>query len=92
MKGLAEEYEQRTIHYLFKNMRFAELAADEVVFNIGDEGDLLYIILEGQVAVMVPGDYILKGKDATPVGFLTWTLSHFKDIHWPLMPDGKRLK
>ena len=24
MKGLAEEYEQRTIHYLYKNMRFAE--------------------------------------------------------------------
>ena len=73
-------------------MRFAEFEANKTVFNIDDEGDLLYIILEGKVAVMIPGEYTLTGDDATSIGLLTWTLTHFKEIHWPMLPQGKRIK
>ena len=50
-KKLAELYEEITIQYLYKRMRFTELAAGETVFEYGDFGELFYVIIEGTVAI-----------------------------------------
>ena len=80
------------MHYLLRNMNFVEIEAANPVFKYGDEGDLFYIIIDGEVAVAVPGPYTLDGQNATQMGFLSWTLENFDDIHWPKLPRGTRLR
>ena len=38
----------------FRVMQFEEHPCGEVLFNFGDEGDLFYVILKGQVSVEIP--------------------------------------
>lgn len=78
--------EPKTMQYLFRHMRFAKRELGDIMFSVGDVADFFYVILQGEVAVMVPGPYKLEGKDATPDGVLLWTLLNYEVIHWPKMP------
>jgi len=62
------------------------------VFEYGDEGQLFYIVMEGEVEVRIPLQVVLEGEDATPVGFYNYLVKNFNDIHWPQIADGRRMQ
>jgi CRP-like cAMP-binding protein len=39
-------------------MEYKRLAANEVIFNIGDVGDYFYILIHGKVQLMLPNPEI----------------------------------
>ena len=39
---------------MFQNLRYTELDAFENVFDYGDDGELFYIIMEGEVKIKIP--------------------------------------
>ena len=53
-RKLSDLYEEKTIQYLFKKMRFIEFEAGDTVFEYGDVGEHFYVIIEGIVAIKVP--------------------------------------
>ena len=73
-------------------MRFCQHEAGSLVFKYGDEGDLFYIILDGEVAVIVPGPHTLVGYETTRLGFLNWVVENFDSVHWDNMPGRDRIR
>ena len=49
-----EGLEKKTLESLFRMMRFKAFKAGEKVFDCGDEGNLFYVIMEGEVLIKVP--------------------------------------
>ena len=49
-----EGLEKRSLESLFRFMRFKSFKAGEKVFDCGDEGNLFYVIMEGEVLIKVP--------------------------------------
>ena len=76
------ELEEKTINYLYRNLRLMKSPAKEIVVNYGDHGDLFYIIFEGEVIVRVPHPFTLENEQFTPIGLLMILIEHFKDVIW----------
>ena len=70
-----------------KQLRLEEVAKGEIVFNYGDQGQLFYIIIEGEVEIKVPSPVLLENDSATPEGLITFILLFFKDIYWKELPN-----
>ena len=49
-----EGLEKKTLESMLCMMRFQAFEAGEKVFDCGDEGNLFYVIMEGEVLVKVP--------------------------------------
>ena len=49
-----EGLEKKSLESLFRMMRFKACKAGEKVFDCGDEGNLFYVIMEGEVLIKVP--------------------------------------
>ena len=73
-------------------MRFAEYAPGEYVFHYGDEGNLFYIIMEGQVIIKTPAPETVEKEQATPEGFLIYLLEYFDEIQWAKMAEGREIR
>ena len=54
LRKQAQLYEDKTMQYLYREMRFLEMATDDRVFEFGDEGNHFYIIMEGEVIIETP--------------------------------------
>ena len=80
------------MQYLFRHLFFLEIDAYENVFNYGDEGDLFYIIIEGQVSIKTPFPDVLEEEQAEPYPLLVLFLTFFKDIDWKFITDGEQVR
>lgn len=58
--------DEKTNLQLCKNLKMEEFEPGETVFEYMAEGDLFYIIIEGEVEVRVPLPIELEDEDATP--------------------------
>ena len=56
----AEIYDEKTIQYLFRNLRFMEFKPKVPVFHYGDQGELFYIIMEGEVVIKTPAPDVIE--------------------------------
>lgn len=84
----AEMYEEKTILFLLKKMRFVEYEAGQTIFEYGDFGELFYVIIDGSVVVKTPSQVTLEGDQATAAGFVIYLLENFQDIHWKDLKDN----
>ena len=55
-------FEESTIKYLYRNLKFHEYKPQEPVFDYGDKGTLFYIIMDGEVAVKTPAPEELEDE------------------------------
>ena len=55
-----EGLEKKTLENLLRMMRLKAFEAGEKVFDCGDEGNLFYVIMEGEVLIKVPTHIILS--------------------------------
>lgn len=92
IESQSELHEEKTIHLLFKKMRFCQIAENDPVFEYDDEGHLFYIVMEGEVGVCIPGPVILEGENASPIGLFRYLTENFNDIHWPKFEDSGHVK
>lgn len=76
-KEQAQQFEEKTILYLFRNLRYAEYHAMETVFHFGDEGEIFYIIMEGEVMIKIPGPDVLEDEQCSAEGFLIFLIEYF---------------
>ena len=60
--------------------------------NYGDEGDLYYIILEGEVIVRIPQAHILEEEQFSPLGLLMFLIEYYNDIMWSMLNHGDTIK
>lgn len=88
----ANLFEEKTIQYLFQHMRYAEYAPEDYVFHYGEEGNLFYIIMEGEVIIKTPAPENIEGEQATPEGFLIYLIEYFDEIQWNRMMDGREVR
>ena len=78
--------------YLFQNLRFTELDSHENVFDYGDDGDLFYIIIEGEVKIKIPAPDELEEEQCTPEGLLIFLVEYFGDVHWGDLRNGYEIR
>mgnify|MGYP001626983421 CR=1 FL=1 len=69
-----------------------KVAEGDPVFEYDDEGNLFYIIMEGEVGVRIPGPFILEGENASPIGLFKFLTENFNDIHWPKVEGSDHVK
>ena len=74
--------------FLYQNLRFLEIEEDDTVFKYGDEGNLFYIIMEGEVIVKTPSPDELDEEYVTPEGFLLYMVEYYRDIEWSVLNNG----
>ena len=55
-----KKLDKSSVQYLFRHLFFLEIDRNENVFNYGDEGDLFYIIIEGEVSIKTPFPDVLE--------------------------------
>ena len=84
--------EEKTVNYLYRNLRMLKLGAGDIVMSYGDEGDLYYIILEGEVVVRIPHAHFLENEHCTPVGLLMFLIEYFNDVLWWMLKDGEQIR
>lgn len=77
---------------MFQNLRYTELDAFENVFDYGDDGELFYIIMEGEVKIKIPAPDELEEEQCTPEGVLIFVVEYFGDIHWANMRHGLEIR
>ena len=65
---------------------------DDVLFKFGDKGEIFYVILDGEVEIIVPEPIELVGSDASPVGILNFVVNYFEDIFWENLDNGSRIQ
>ena len=51
---------------LYRNVSYLEVENCKTVFNYGDQGELFYIILEGEVIIKVPMPTIIEKPKNKP--------------------------
>ena len=85
-------FENKTIMYLYRNMRYEEFGPSDIVFNYGDQGDLFYIIMEGEVIVKTPAPEVIEDDQATPEAFIIYIIEYFQEIYWEKLPEGNYLR
>ena len=85
-------FEEKTIQYLYRNLRFCELKPRQQVFQYGDEGELFYIVMEGEVVIKTPAPDTLEDDQCTPEGLLIFLIEYFHEIQWKLLRDGERVR
>ena len=85
-------FEEKTIQYLLRNLRFSEYRSGEKVFDYGDEGELFYIIMEGEVIIKTPAQDYLEGEQASPEGLLIFLIEYFNVVQWTALKDGTRIR
>lgn len=88
----SEMFEEKTIQYLYRNLRFCELKPRQQVFQYGDEGELFYIVMEGEVVIKTPAPDTLEDDQCTPEGLLIFLIEYFHEIQWKLLRDGERVR
>eukprot|EP00347_Sterkiella_histriomuscorum_P011829 403370944 len=59
-RKLSEQKSQLTMLQLFKCLNLEFYDYGSTIFNYGDQGDSFYVILQGQVGIKVPTDFILE--------------------------------
>ena len=69
-------------------MRLIEHQPFECVFHYGDEGELFYIIIEGEVIIKTPSPDVLEDEQCTPEGFLIFCIEYFNEIVWTKLDSG----
>ena len=59
-----------------QNMKKEEISKDNVIFYNGQLGKSFYLILEGEVSVIIPSEYKIKITDVQLFKYLTFLLQH----------------
>ena len=59
------------------------------MFQYGQRGDNFYVIIEGEVDVLIPSPVELKGKMSSPAGILTFLIQSFEQIAWDRLEGGR---
>ena len=77
---------------MFQNLRYAEFEAESNVFDYGDEGELFYIIMEGEVKIKIPAPDILEDDQCSPEGFLIFLIEYWSDIYWSKLRLGLEIR
>jgi CRP/FNR family cyclic AMP-dependent transcriptional regulator len=69
------ELKPRQLEQLASIARFRTLKADEILFHEGDREDLLYIVMEGQIAleVFVPSQGLVRTYTAETLDVIGWS-------------------
>ena len=60
LKDKQQKLDKSAVQYLFRHLFFLDIEKNENVFNYGDEGDLFYIIIEGEVSIKTPFPDVLE--------------------------------
>ena len=58
--------ESETLLALYKNLKFLRISKGETIFEFGDDGDLFYIVLSGEVSIYTPHSVLLTDKQLQP--------------------------
>jgi hypothetical protein len=62
---------------------------NDIVFNYGDFGREFYVILRGKVAVKVPTQVNVKGRQADYYNYL---IDNYQDVIWKKTEGGEAIK
>lgn len=87
-KSQKEQFEEKTINYLYRNLHLLKFKENQTVFDYGDVGELFYIIIEGEVIIKVPSPHVLEDDFFSPEGLLVFLVEYFRDIIWRQMKCG----
>ena len=62
------------------------------IFKFQDFGDAFYIIITGEVEILIPAPVQLTGKSNTPEGLLLYLVHNFKEIYWDDIMNGAQFR
>ena len=77
---------------MYRALHYVEYQAGESIFKYGDEGDLFYIIISGEVEVKTPAPESLSGDESSPANLTLYLVRHFEDLDWEHFKFGNKAR